>query len=372
MALLRSSARSYKRQASDEPATPSKKKRVKTDQPSASSPRRPKTTLVDRAAELRDRKLKSFAAHAQQSPFAELVHPTPAECVLAHDILARLHGDCLRPDKVVAPKGAAGCGSSPSVLDALVRTILSQNTSDANSSRAKRSMDAEYGGSDCWDAIVAGGQQRLQQAIKSGGLSVVKSRAILNILHQVKERHGVYSLDHLFEASDHDAMREMLSFKGVGPKTASCVLLFCLRRASFAVDTHVHRITGLLGWRPACATREEAQAHLDARVPPQEKYPLHVLIITHGKTCAECRAGGKNLGKCELRRAFGKGRLKGAAGHDVERQELNVVKKEEEEEGDLDTLKILKDEVARHKDEDLVKEEDASHQDQTDKEQRKK
>lgn len=107
-------------------------------------------------------------------------------------------------------------------------------------------------------------------------------------------------------------MRELLSFQGVGPKTASCVLLFCLRRDSFAVDTHVHRITGLLGWRPAGANREETQAHLEARVPDEDKYGIHVLMVTHGKTCGECRAGGKNDGKCALRRAFRKRKAIGA------------------------------------------------------------
>jgi 3-methyladenine DNA glycosylase/8-oxoguanine DNA glycosylase len=34
-------------------------------------------------------------------------------------------------------------------------------------------------------------------------------------------------------------MKELLSFDSIGIKTASCVLLFCLGRDSFAVDTYV-------------------------------------------------------------------------------------------------------------------------------------
>ncbi|EQL02232.1 endonuclease III [Ophiocordyceps sinensis CO18] len=308
-------------------------------------------TPHDGAARLRARKLKSFSAYASRSPFPDLARPTPQECRLAHGILARLHGDRVRPDKVVAPTGAAGCGNSPSVLDALIRTVLSQNTSDGNSSRAKRNMDRVYGGSDRWDAIVDGGQSRLQMAIQSGGLSVVKSKVICSILEQVKNRYGVYSLDHLFGASDEDAMREMLSFKGVGPKTASCVLLFCLRRASFAVDPHVYRLTGLLGWRPPAASREEAQAHLDALIPSDEKYALHTLLITHGKRCPECRAGGENLGQCELRRAFRRGRLEGEAGQYVNKEEMEGVKEE---------MEAIKEEVDAVKEEEMeaVKEEE--------------
>jgi endonuclease III len=262
--------------------------------------------IKEPASVLASRKLAAYTATASKSPFPKFPHPTPAEAKLAHTILARIHGARIRPDKVVASKDRAGCGDSPSVLDALVRTILSQNTSDVNSTRAKRSMDAEYGGSDQWDEIVAGGEEKLEEVIRSGGLSKTKSRVIMSILTSTKERYGEYSLDHLFKASDEEAMHEMLGLKGVGPKTASCVLLFCLQRQSFAVDTHVHRISGFLGWRPAKATRDETHAHLDLRIPDEDKYGLHVLMVTHGKTCEECKAGGTSTGKCELRKAFRK------------------------------------------------------------------
>ncbi|RYO93134.1 hypothetical protein DL766_004824 [Monosporascus sp. MC13-8B] len=282
---------------------------------------------------LQARKLKSHAQFARESPFPEFARPTPAECALAHDILVSLHGERVRPEgaRTAAPRDAAGCGASPSVLDALVRTILSQNTSDRNSSQAKQGMDAAYGGSDQWEAIATSGQAKLQAAITSGGLAATKSRVILSVLEQVKQKHGTYSLDHLFEASDDDATCELLSFRGVGPKTAACVLLFCLRRdTNLAVDTHVHRITGLLGWRPPGATREEAHAHLNARVPDTLKYPLHVLLVTHGRTCDECRAGGRVLGRCALRRAFrGAVVVGGAADEEARRGEIERVKAEE-------------------------------------------
>jgi endonuclease III len=123
-------------------------------------------------------------------------------------------------------------------------------------------------------------------------------------------------------------MSEMLSFQGVGPKTASCVLLFCLQRESFAVDTHVWRISGLLGWRPKEASRDDTHAHLDVRIPDEDKYGLHILMVTHGKKCDECRAGGKNLGKCELRMAFRKGKVQGEAGEHVQEEEMEHIKQE--------------------------------------------
>ncbi|KIW62470.1 hypothetical protein PV04_10643 [Phialophora macrospora] len=298
---------------------------VSSSYPSKKSPPSTKST----PSSLKDKKLKSYAQFANTSPFPDFHHPTPEECKLAHRILSSLHGPRTRPTQLVASTDRAGCGDSPSVLDALVRTILSQNTSDVNSSRAKKSMDKVYGRSDKWDAIVAGGQAKLQDAIKCGGLSAVKSKVILNILNQVYQKYGLYSLDHLHEASSEDAMAEMLSFQGVGPKTASCVLLFCLQRESFAVDTHVWRITGLLGWRPRTATRDETHAHLDVMIPDEDKYGLHILLVTHGKKCDECKAGGKNLGKCELRKAFRQKKIEGEAGEEVKKEEVEVIKQED-------------------------------------------
>jgi endonuclease-3 len=285
-------------------------------------------------ATLKERKLQQHTKFTSGSLFPTFLHPTPAECKLAHSILSRLHGERVRPKTVIASKDRAGCGDSPSVLDALVRTILSQNTSDSNSTRAKLSMDDAYGGSDEWDNIVAGGQPKLEEAIRCGGLSAVKSKVILGILEQAKEKYGKYSLDHLHEASTEDAMEEMLSLKGVGPKTASCVLLFCLQRDDFAVDTHVHRITGLLGWRPKSANREQTYAHLNERIPAEDKYGLHILFVLHGKVCAECKAGGRNKGECELRKAF-----KNGTGV-KEEEELKEEVKEE-----LTQMEAVKDEV---------------------------
>ena len=329
------------------PEKPSTKRKRETSSPIKPSPKKIKTEDIlaetlpsldakyekskankSKPADLQMKKLKAYTATAGHSPFPDFLHPTAAEAKLAHRILSDLHGSRTRPAELKASTSRAGCGDSPSVLDALVRTILSQNTSDTNSTRAKLSMDAVYGHSDNWSAIMSGGQAKLQEAIKCGGLSQVKSKVIISILQQAKEKYGTYSLDHLHEASNEEAMQEMLSFQGVGPKTASCVLLFCLQRESFAVDTHVWRISKLLGWVPKNASRDETHAHLDVRIPDEDKYGLHILMVGHGKKCEECKAGGKNTGKCELRKAFRQGKIKGEAGEEVNGEELVEVKNE--------------------------------------------
>lgn len=85
------------------------------------------------------------------------------------------------------------------------------------------------------------------------------------------------------ELTDEAAKQALLRFKGVGAKTASCVLMFCLRRADFPVDTHVWKIALALSWVPKSFGRDETYAHLNGRVPAEIKHALHVLLVKHGK-----------------------------------------------------------------------------------------
>ena len=316
-------------------STPTKKPKLElSPSPSASPPTGNSKASATPKKSLSDAKLSKYSTYSTASPFPDFPHPTASEAHLAHRILVSLHGPRERPKEVTASATTAGCGDSPSVLDALVRTILSQNTSGKNSTRAKLSMDKMYGRSDAWGEVVKGGLDKLEDAIRCGGLAKTKSKVIMSILEQVHEKYAVYSLDHLHQApTADDAMKEMLSFKGVGPKTASCVVMFCLGKESFAVDTHVYRIAGMIGWRPKSADREETQAHLEATVPGALKYPLHVLMVGHGKKCGECKAGGRRgKERCPLRKAFeGRGGLK--------EEDMNGEVKEENESEEEDSVK---------------------------------
>lgn len=91
------------------------------------------------------------------------------------------------------------------------------------------------------------------------------------ILNTLKDERGECSLEHLRSSTDEEIKTELERFKGVGKKTIACVLMFCLNRHEFPVDTHVWRITKSLGWVPATATRDEAYAHLNVRIPDELK-----------------------------------------------------------------------------------------------------
>lgn len=170
------------------------------------------------------------------------------------------------------------------------------------------------------------------ESIKHGGLANKKAKTIQDVLVAIKAKHGVYSLQHLAskDMSDDEAMKELVGYDGVGPKTASCVLLFCLGRDSFAVDTHIYRLSKVLGWVPQKADRVLAQAHLDLRVPDELKYGLHVLLIQHGRACSGCKKATGGKGGCVL-----KTYLKDRKGFKDEEEVEMRVKDVDEEIGDL-------------------------------------
>lgn len=283
------------------------------------------------------------------TPYPNYPHPTAEECEEVTRLLSKVHGNVQAPKTIPAPSlEVSGCGEVPSVLDALIRTRLSAATSGTNSSRAFAGLVSKFGilkegvgkGSVDWNKVRLADQKDIFEAIKSGGLADVKSKDIKKILQMVweenqarreellstkkealgsadeavdekkseveKAEQNIVSLDHLHLLSNDDAFNALTKYPGIGPKTASCVLLFCLQRPSFAVDTHVFRLCSWLGWVPppgdpvglkpgakgvfAGATRNSTYAHCEVRVPDHLKYPLHQLLIKHGKSCPRCRA----------------------------------------------------------------------------------
>ncbi|KAJ9635438.1 hypothetical protein H2199_008441 [Coniosporium tulheliwenetii] len=282
-------------------------------------------------------KTNNYGLKKGETPYPDWPHPTPEECQEVVEVLSKVHGKVTAPKEIPIPSlTVSGCGEVPSVLDALIRTRLSAATNGANSSRAFKGLVERFGvlqsgigkGSVDWDAVRRADLKEVFEAIKSGGLADVKSKDIKKILEMVYEENqarrkaltssssavragvegenaskeakdaeiaradeGVLSLDHLHQMESEDAFQHLIKYPGIGPKTASCVLLFCLQRPSFAVDTHVFRLCKWLGWVPPDkATRNTTYAHCEVRVPDELKYPLHQLLIKHGKSCPRCRA----------------------------------------------------------------------------------
>jgi len=181
-------------------------------------------------------------------------------------------------------------------FECLVRTILSQNTSDVASQPAHDALMERYGSdagnADLAESLAQADQQRLAETIQPAGLYNQKSETIVRIARRVREEYGSAAAfdDHVREGDPADVRTALLEMNGVGPKTADCVLLFAGGQAGvFPVDTHVHRIARRLGIAPADADHEGVREALEAGIPAEKCGFGHTAMIQFGREYCTAR-----------------------------------------------------------------------------------
>ena len=198
-------------------------------------------------------------------------------------------------------------------FECLVRTVLSQNTSDKASQPAHDNLMRRYADADHNEDEVAGeesepddgatepdlaaslaaaDQPELAETISNAGLYNQKSETIIALAERIVSEHGgAAGFDAFVREAEYDAVRDaLLEMKGVGPKTADCVLLFSGGRGGvFPVDTHVHRIYRRLGIAPADADHETVRDVLEERVPAAKCGFGHTASIQFGREYCKAR-----------------------------------------------------------------------------------
>src|SRR5581483_5148337 len=108
-------------------------------------------------------------------------------------------------------------------VDVLVETILSQNTSDTNSSAGFKQLRRRF---HSWNKVADADVEEIERHIRVAGLSKQKAPRIRQILRQIRSERGKIDLQFLHELGEQEAYDYLTGFKGVGKKTANCVLLF--------------------------------------------------------------------------------------------------------------------------------------------------
>ena len=180
-------------------------------------------------------------------------------------------------------------------LAMLIKIILSQATSDVNSHRTFLNLKSKF---ENWEAVLAADESEIADAIRLGGLANQKAKVIKDLLVQIKETHGKLSLKFVEKMPD-DAARDFLTqFRGVGPKTVACTLLFASHKEVFPLDTHIFRILKRMGILPEKITDTNAHKLLDELVPHGKFYSLHVNLIRLGKQI--CRPREPLCEQCPL------------------------------------------------------------------------
>ena len=181
-------------------------------------------------------------------------------------------------------------------LSMLIEIILSQATSDANSARTFENLRKRFGGN--WETVLAAEEIAIADAIRPGGLANQKARVIKELLTQIKAKHGTLNLNFLNKMPDEAARDYLTDFRGIGPKTVACTLLFALHKEIFPLDTHIFRVFRRMGILPETITDTKAHRLLDQLVPHGKFYSLHVNTIHLGRKI--CRPREPLCEQCPL------------------------------------------------------------------------
>jgi endonuclease-3 len=171
--------------------------------------------------------------------------------------------------------------SSPFTL--LVAVVLSAQATDAGVNRATPALFAV---ADTPAKMVALGEERVRDLIKTIGLYRTKAKNLVALSQQLLERHG---------GEVPRSREELEALPGVGRKTANVVLNTAFGEPTIAVDTHIFRIGNRTGLAPG-KTPFEVESKLEALVPARYKRHAHHWLILHGRYV--CVARQPHCEKC--------------------------------------------------------------------------
>ena len=186
-------------------------------------------------------------------------------------------------------------------IDELVLTVLSQSTNDRNRDvgflRLRERLPT-------WEAVMRAPVAEVEEAIRPGGISKVKSVRIQAILRAIDadstDSEGRLSLQWLPQVPLRQARDYLVALPGVGRKTAACVLLFAYGLRDVPVDTHVSRVGIRLELLDAGAAFAELHDEMLALTPPGQELELHVNLLRHGRRT--CHARRPACRECALAR----------------------------------------------------------------------
>lgn len=176
--------------------------------------------------------------------------------------------------------------SNPSsVLDVLIATKLSQNTTDKSSFKAFTNLKKKF---KSWNKVAGAELSEIKDCIRVCGLANTKAGNIKTMLLRMKKNYGKLDLSFISEYDNDKIYEEFLQYDGIGIKTISCVLIFALGREAFPVDTHVHRVLnrlGIVNTNSPVKTFEQ----VTRMIPEGRMYELHSNMIKFGRNICKAK-----------------------------------------------------------------------------------
>ena len=158
----------------------------------------------------------------------------------------------------------------------LVAVVLSAQATDVGVNKATPALFAI---ADTPAKMLALGEERLAEMIRTIGLYRTKARNVVALSQMLIEQHGG------IVPQDREALEKL---PGVGRKTANVVLNVAFGKPTIAVDTHIFRVGNRTGLAPG-RTPIEVEAGLEKVTPAEYKLGAHHWLILHGRYVCKAR-----------------------------------------------------------------------------------
>ncbi|WP_324749736.1 endonuclease III [Sphingomonas sp. LY54] len=158
----------------------------------------------------------------------------------------------------------------------LVAVVLSAQATDAGVNIATRELFRKV---QTPQAMLDLGEEKLKQHIKTIGLFNTKAKNVIALSRILVDEHGGEV------PADRDAL---VRLPGVGRKTANVVMNTAFGAETFAVDTHIFRISNRTGLAPGKDVLA-VELKLDKVTPPPYRRDAHHLLILHGRYVCKAR-----------------------------------------------------------------------------------
>lgn len=175
----------------------------------------------------------------------------------------------------------------PNSFKILISCLLSLRVRDENTERVSQKLFAI---ADTPEKIEVLPIKKLERIIFSSGHYKKKARTL---------KHVSKVLIKKYNSNVPDKKQELLSIKGIGPKTANIVLAFAFNKSVIPVDTHCHRIPNRLGWLKT-KTPEQTEKQLEKILPKKYWEKFNGIFVLFGKSI--CQPVSPWCSKCPLKK----------------------------------------------------------------------
>lgn len=182
--------------------------------------------------------------------------------------------------------GTSNWDGAEDVLECLILTILSQNTTDVSRDKGYAQLRQKF---PTWEEVLEADVKDVESSIKIVGLGNQKATTIKNFLTWLQAEYGELSLEFVHDMKTEDALEFLCQHKGIGIKTASVTLSFACGREVFPVDTHILRISKRLELIQQNCSADKAHSELPKIIPNGKSYPFHMNLIYFGRQICNAR-----------------------------------------------------------------------------------